>query len=67
VGGQYKFRREVSKSLVRATLDNLKKQRPDAYAKVEADFKPSYQTTQKALVSYLKTAGIKSEALKPLY
>jgi len=64
VGGQYKFRREVSKSLVRATLDNLKKQRPDAYAKVEADFKPSYQTTQKALVSYLKNSRDKKRGAK---
>jgi hypothetical protein len=64
VGGQYKFRREVSKSVVRATLDNLKKQRPDAYAKVEADFKPSYQTTQKALVSYLKNSRDKKRGAK---
>ena len=64
-GGRYKFRREVSKALVRATLDHLKKQQPDVYTnKIKDVFKPSYKITQKALASYLRNSRDKMRGSK---
>jgi hypothetical protein len=69
-GGKYKFKREVSKTIVRASLDQIKKHRPDVYTdKIEAVFRPSYKATQKALVSYLRNSrdrkrGVKISVLK---
>jgi hypothetical protein len=64
-GGKYKFKREVSKAIVKTTLDHLKKHRPDFYTnKIKAVFKPSYQTTQKALISYLRNSRDKKRGVK---